>query len=118
MKRRKAFLLSTLALWTCYWLMSWLIVFALPETANLGPLDGLFLLAAGSIGMAAPVQGGFGSFHLILALALGLYGISWDNGLIVATLSHESQALFAVILGIIGFYIIVFSVRKQNAIKK
>ncbi|SDC60523.1 lysylphosphatidylglycerol synthase transmembrane domain-containing protein [Williamwhitmania taraxaci] len=118
MKRRKAFLFSTLVLWVSYWLMSWLIVFAIPETGSLGPLDGLFLLAAGSIGMAAPVQGGFGSFHLMLALALGLYGISWENGLIVATLSHESQALFAVILGIIGFYIIVFSVRKQKTTKE
>jgi len=118
MKRRKAFFLSTVILWACYWLMSWLIVFSIPETANLGPLDGLFLMAAGSIGMAAPVQGGFGSFHLIIAMALGLYGVSWENGLIVATLSHESQTLFAIVLGIIGFYIILFSVREQNTIKK
>ena len=116
MKRRKAFIVSTLILWGSYWLMSWLIVFAIPETANLGPLDGMFLLAAGSIGMAAPVQGGFGSFHIMLALALGLFGISWENGLIVATLSHESQMLFAVILGAIGFYIIIFAVRKRRGL--
>lgn len=118
MKRRKAFFVSTLILWICYWLMSWLIVFAIPETANLGPLDGMFLLAAGSIGMAAPVQGGIGSFHIFIALALGLYNIPWENGLIVATLSHESQMLFAIILGIIGFYIIAFSARKRMKIKE
>lgn len=118
MKRRTAFFVSTVVLWTCYWLMSWLIVFAIPMTAEIGPLDGMFLLAAGSIGMAVPVQGGIGSFHLILALALGLYGISWDDGLVVATLSHESQMLFAIILGIIGFYIILLSSRKLKTTKE
>ncbi len=118
MKRRTAFFVSTLVLWTCYWLMSWLIVFAIPTTSEIGPLDGMFLLAAGSIGMAVPVQGGIGSFHLILALALGLFGISWEDGLVVATLSHESQMLFAIILGIIGFYIILLSSRKLKKIKE
>lgn len=112
MKRRKEFFLATIVLWTCYWLMSWLIVFAIPATASLGPMDGLFLLVAGSIGMTAPVQGGFGTFHFIMTMALALYGIPREDGLIIATLSHESQTIFAILLGTIGFYIIMFSSKK------
>jgi len=112
MKRRKEFFLATIVLWTCYWLMSWLIVFAIPATASLGPMDGLFLLVAGSIGMTAPVQGGFGTFHFIMTMALALYGIPREDGLIIATLSHESQTIFAILLGTIGFYIIMFFSKK------
>ncbi len=115
MKRRKEFFLATAVLWGCYWLMSWLIVFAIPSTASLGPMDGLFLLVAGSIGMTAPVQGGFGTFHFIITMALALYGIPREDGLIVATLSHESQTIFAILLGTIGFYIIMFSSKKGKA---
>lgn len=118
MKRRKEFFLATVILWTCYWLMSWLIVFSIPATASLGPMDGLFLLVAGSIGMTAPVQGGFGTFHFIVTMALALYGIPREDGLIIATLSHESQTIFAILLGTIGFYIIMFLAKKEKSLIK
>lgn len=116
MKRRWAFLGYTLLLWGLYWLMTWVLVFATQATSGLSAIDGFFLLVVGTFGMAAPVQGGFGAFHVIIAMALGIYDISWEDGLVYAVISHESQTLLVVILGLaFAIYFFVRS-RKKNVI--
>lgn len=112
-KKRKAFILYTIAMWFCYWLMTWLIFFAISATSHLGVVDGLFLLVVGSLGMAAPVQGGFGAFHFIIALALGIYGVTWEDGLVYAIISHESQMLLVLIVGSISMLVLFFQ-RKSS----
>lgn len=115
MRKRWAFVGYTLLLWLSYWLMTWLLVFSTGPTSHLTVVDGFFLLVVGSFGMAAPVQGGFGAFHIITAMALGIYGISWDEGLIFAVISHESQTLLVVLLGIAFlFYFFSYFSRKQT----
>ncbi len=116
MKRRWEFVGYTLLLWFLYWLMTWVLVFATQPTSGLLPIDGFFLLVVGSLGMAAPVQGGFGAFHVITAMALGLYGITWEEGLIFAVISHESQTLLMVIMGVVFItYFFRFFPSKKNS---
>ncbi len=112
MKRRGLFLLYTILLWTLYFLMTWVVVYALPSTSNLQPIDGLFILVIGSIGIAVPVQGGIGAFHWIVSLGLTLYDIPKEDGLAFATLSHESQALFILLLG--SFSMAMLAVRRRR----
>ena len=100
MKKRKTFLLYTILIWALYWLMTYLLVFSTEATSGLGPIDGFFILVVGSFGMAAPVQGGFGAFHVITAMGLGIYGILWEDGLVYAVISHSSQTLLVVVLGL------------------
>jgi hypothetical protein len=99
MKSRMAFLFHTIVIWLSYFLMTYVVIFAIPATSNLTPIDGLFLLVIGGLGMAAPVQGGIGAFHWIVSSALSLYGISKAEGLVFATIQHESQAILAILLG-------------------
>jgi len=115
MRKRKAFFFYTVLLWTLYWLMTWLLVFATKATGHLGPIDALFLMVVGSFGMAAPVQGGFGAFHVITAMALGIYGISWENGLIFAIISHESQTILFILMSL-AFMVFLFfkSLKNRN----
>lgn len=115
MKRRKEFIGYTLLIWFLYWLMTWLLVFSTEPTSHLGPIDGFFLLVVGTLGMAAPVQGGFGAFHIIIAMGLGIYGIERADGLVYAIISHESQTLLVVILGLIFMGILFFRKRKSQA---
>ena len=112
MKNRFGFILHTVIIWSMYFLMSYLMFFSIEATSNLLPVDGLFILVVGGIGMTAPVQGGFGAYHWIVSLALMLYGISQEDGLIYATISHESQALFMLILGAISFFMLFLGRRK------
>jgi len=116
MKRRGLFLLYTILLWTIYFLMTWVVFYALPATSHLQPIDGLFILVIGSIGIAVPVQGGIGAFHWIVSLGLTLYDIPKEDGLAFATLSHESQALFIILLGSISMLMLAIRRRRKKEI--
>ncbi len=99
MEKKALFIAHTLFIWLMYLLMTWAVLMALPATAALGAADALFILVAGGLGMAAPVQGGIGTYHWIVTVGLGIYGIPREDGLVFATLSHESQALLMIVLG-------------------
>jgi uncharacterized protein (TIRG00374 family) len=116
LQRRKEFLLHTVIIWTLYWLMSWVVVFALPSTASLDAADGLFILVIGSLGMTVPVQGGFGAFHGIVSLGLTIYGIPREQGLAYAVLAHESQVVFIIILGSMAL-INIFLLKPKQKVK-
>ncbi len=107
MKKRGQFIFHTVFIWLMYWMMTWVVVFALPTTSHLGIIDGLFILVIGGLGMSAPVQSGIGAFHWIVSRGLYIvYGISIEKGLVFATISHESQSLFAISLGILSFILL------------
>jgi len=114
MKRRRIFIFHSFLLWFIYFLMTWIVVYSIPETSHLTALDGLFLLVIGSLGMAAPVQGGIGAFHWIIYKGLTIYGISREKGLVFATLSHESQTLLVLILGAYSFLLIFLERKKRK----
>jgi len=107
MQHFTSFIFYTIFIWFMYFLLTWVMFFSIPETAHLKPIDGLFMLAIGSLGMVAPVQGGMGAFHWIVSLGLTIYGIPREKGLVYATISHESQTLFIIILGAISLLIIM-----------
>lgn len=107
-KQKPLFIIYTLLIWLMYWFMSWLVCFAIESTEHFTAADGLFLLIVGGIGMAVPVQGGIGVFHFIVAQAITMYGLSQQTGLLYATINHESQLLFIIVMGCISsFYIFI-----------
>ena len=107
MKDKAEFIFHTLFIWLNYTLMSWVIVFMIPATSHLALADGTFLLVLGSLGMAAPVQGGIGAFHWIVSRGMyAVYNISIEDGLVYATIAHESQLILIAVLGTISIYFI------------
>ena len=116
MEQAWKFFLVTILIWSMYWLMSLSIVWAVQgispdavsaemgdavsQLQNLGPIDALFLMLAGSLASIVPVPGGFGAFHYIVALAISsVYGVPFQVGIIFATLSHESQTVTQLLCG-------------------
>jgi hypothetical protein len=110
------FLLYSLLITFSYWMMSYTIMLAIPEAAGLTVIDALFLYVLGGLGWVVPAQGGFGSFHLIVAMGLGIYGISFEQGIIFATISHESQVLFMLILGFTSLAGVLYKIRKKSLV--
>lgn len=100
MKGKWAFLLTTVIIWLCYWLQIVLCGKAFPGAGSLGLSDCLFIMLVGSVASVVPVPGGFGAFHYLVALAMGtLYGMSWETGIVFATLVHESQTVTMLLTG-------------------
>ncbi len=115
MKDKLEFIFHTLVIWSFYITMTWVIFYALPSTSHLHFGDAVFILVIGSLGMAAPVQGGIGAFHWIVSRGLNVvYDIDLKDALAYATLSHESQLLLIAILGTISFYIIMGKAGKRK----
>jgi uncharacterized protein (TIRG00374 family) len=116
MKRRWEFVFYSVLIWALYLVMTWIVVFAFPATSGLKLIDGLFILVIGSLGMSAPVQGGIGAYHWIVSRGLAsVYPfISIEDGLVYATITHESQAVFAILLGTLSFFILVSRKRKSS----
>ena len=105
LEKKWLFLFHTILIWTCYYFMTYVVFFAFAPTAHLGPLAGLVILVLGSIGMSAPVQGGIGAFHYLVASALLIYGVNQEDGVSYALILHSSQTLTVIILGGISFAI-------------
>ena len=112
-KSKSLFLITTTVMWLTYFLMSYMIFFALEETSSLSLTAGFMLLVSGGIALALPVQGGIGTYHAMIAMMLGLYGIENTTGLFLATLLHSSQILSVVIFGGISL-VITLGIEKNN----
>ena len=106
LKRKGEFLFHTVLIWICYLLMTWVVVFSLETTSHLTIGAGIFLLVIGGLAMVAPVQSGFGAFHYIVSRGLLIYDIPLEDGLVYALLTHESQLMLMVIIGVISFFLI------------
>lgn len=119
MKGKWMFLLYTVLLWFCYWLMSYTTILAFPQVAGLNWADALFLMVVGGLGWIVPVQGGIGAYHFVLSLAMAsIYSIPKTSGVIFATISHESQALTMLVCGALSLAAIYITRRKKEKPKE
>ena len=114
MKRPWAFIFHSILIWVMYFLMAYLAFFTLPSTSGLSWGAGMFILIVGGLGMAAPVQGGIGVYHLLVSQGLVLYGLSREDGLAFATLLHTSQMLLVIFLGSISFLLLFLANKKRE----
>ncbi len=109
------FIFSTLLIWVLYYLVSYVLFFCIPETADLGPLAGLTVLVIGAIGMTAPTQGGIGAYHLLVGNVMILYGLTQADGVTLATFIHGTQMLFMLVIGALAFLVVLFKNKKTEA---
>lgn len=65
----------SIAIWVCYYLMTYLCFFAFAPTEHLGAIAGLVVFVFGSLGIVFPSPGGMGSYQLLVTQALMIYGI-------------------------------------------
>ncbi len=113
-KNKWGFWLSTFIIWLFYYLMAYIVFFAIPQTSHLGPLAGLSVLIMGGLGMSAPVQGGFGTYHIFVSSILALYGVAPEDGKFFAFLLHTSQFMTVLIVGALSFVISLLLTKKTH----
>lgn len=94
-----AFYGHTFFIWTMYFTMIYVVMFALPSTKDIGLGNGLFVMVAGGMGMVVPTPGGIGSYHYLVQLALSVLGVDKADGLTFATLVHSGQLVMTLLAG-------------------
>ncbi len=117
LENKGLFLLHTLFTWGVYYLLDYLAFFCFPETYGLGTKAALAVLTFGAFGMAAPVAGGIGPFHVLVQGILLAYGVSKEAGIAYALVVHGAQTLLVVLLGGISF-VAVAAIDKGNVVSE
>ena len=88
------FMFHSINIWLMYYLMTYLCFFAFAPTADLSPLAGLVVFVFGGWGIVIPSPGGMGTYHFLVQIALGIYGIGGDDAF-----SFANIAFFSIQLG-------------------
>ncbi len=112
LQKKGRFWLSTIFIWGLYYIMAYVLFFSIESTSHLGLTAGLSILIMGGLGMSAPVQGGFGAYHLFVGSVLLTYGIAEKDGYFFATLVHTSQTLAVMFFG--GISLLLTLPKKKN----
>lgn len=115
LNRKWEFVFLTISIWVSYAIMTWVVVFCLKSTSDITFWNSLIILVVGGLAMSVPVQAGFGAFHWAVAQVLiVMHGISREDGLTYAILSHESQIIFEILVGLVSVYIMYGRNRKNK----
>jgi uncharacterized protein (TIRG00374 family) len=113
LKRPWEFIFHSVLIWGLYFFGAYISFFALPTT-HLGLGAALFILTLGGLAMSAPVQGGIGVYHLLVSEGLMLYGLSYQDGLVFATLVHATQTAVFVLFGSISLFLLFLENKKSH----
>lgn len=99
LERPWIFILHSINVWGMFFVMSYLLIRSFPPTAHLPVSASLVVFVFGALGVAVPSPGGMGTYHLMVQLGLGLYGVSGEDGFSWANISFFSVQLGVNVLG-------------------
>ncbi len=106
------FVIISLLIWGLYFVTSYLVIIAFPETAILELSAVITLFAMGAIAMAAPLPGGAGSYHTIVPLGLVLlYNLPKGDAIAFVFIFHAWQTFIFIVVGVVSLIVSYWIVR-------
>jgi glycosyltransferase 2 family protein len=113
-RNKLLFIFLSVFIWFIYYLSAYVLFFSFEETSFLSPWDAFVILLMGALGMAAPIQGGIGTYHLFVGNTLASYGMKLETGYVIATFWHTIQLLITVFTGILALMNIFWINQHKN----
>jgi uncharacterized protein (TIRG00374 family) len=107
LKNPLGFWLSSVAIWIIYFLTMYTVSQGIGAAANLSGSQVLLVMVMGTIGMIAPVQGGIGTFHALVAYILVVFGVPEADGKIFAAIIHGTQMLLVLGVGLLSWILML-----------
>jgi uncharacterized protein (TIRG00374 family) len=115
LKNKWLFIGYSITIWLLYFLMSYTVILAFPETKHLGVEAVLSLFAIGSIAMAAPLPGGTGSYHVLVPQGLVfLYNIPQADAVAFTFIFHGWQTAIMIVGGAISLIATSIILKKKK----
>ncbi|MGV3559725.1 lysylphosphatidylglycerol synthase transmembrane domain-containing protein [Larkinella arboricola] len=103
------FVLLTVGTYFLFWLSTYWLLLSLDRTHSLPPSAALTILAVSSLGgLAAPTQGGIGTYHFFVSRVLVLYGFTPAEGAVIATFLHAVGFGINLLLSSLSFVLVPF----------
>jgi glycosyltransferase 2 family protein len=112
MKQKWAFLFHTFFIWVMYVLMTYVLIFTIPETAGLSFGIVMVIFVVGSFTISA-TNGGIGVYPVAIGAALMLFGISKQGGEALGWITWGTQTLLVILLGGFSFLFLPVFNRKK-----
>jgi len=113
LERPIIFILQSIGIWTLYFLMSYVCMFAFEPTSHLGLVAGLVVFIFGGLGMVFPSPGGMGSYHYLIGESLGFYSVSGADGFSFAMIMFISITILTnIFFGVVSFILMPIMNRK------
>jgi len=97
-----------------YFLQTYVMFFALKSTSSLGFGDALFVLVLSAFALILPVQGGIGAYHWIISMGLTIFGITREEGMVYATISHSVTAIVFILLGTVSLIFVFYGKKTKG----
>lgn len=102
MEKKGAFIFHTVFIWIMYILMFYILVFAIPETADLPFGVVMVAFVVGSFAISA-TNGGIGVYPIAIGACLMLFGISKQGGEAFGWITWGTQTLLVIVTGGLSF---------------
>ena len=106
LKNPSLFILHTVIIWVCYYLMTYLMFFSFAPTADLAPVSGLVVFVFGTLGIVVPSPGGMGTYQYLISEALMLYGVAFAEAFAFSNIMFFTVQAVNVLLGIVAFILL------------
>lgn len=115
LKNKSLFIFYSITIWVLYFLMSYIVILAFPETAHLGVHAAFTLFAIGSIAMAVPLPGGTGSYHVLVPQGLiFLYNVREADAVAFTFVFHGWQTAIFIVGGALSLIITSFILKRRK----
>ena len=115
LKNKGLFIGYSIGIWSLYFLMSYTVILAFPETAHLGIGAVFSLFAIGSIAMAVPLPGGTGSYHVLVPQGLVfLYSVRQADAVAFTFIFHGWQTAILITGGAISLLITSYIIKRRK----
>jgi uncharacterized protein (TIRG00374 family) len=103
MKNKGFFVGHTLFIWSMYFMMFWIIKFAIPETVDLGLNALIPAFVVGGLSISA-TNGGIGVYPYTVSLVLIVFEISKESSLAFGWIMWSCQTLMVITFGALAFF--------------
>lgn len=113
LKQPILFIIYTILIWLGFFLCAYTCFFAFDFLADLGMLPAFTVMAFGTIGYLVS-QGGLGAAPLFIAATLGLYGVTYEQGLAAGWINWTSQTVIILIFGFLSLILASLSKTKTE----
>lgn len=115
LKDKPLFVLLTSGIWACYFLMTFIWVYAFPDSSVLPAAQVFVVMIIGTIGKSVPIQGGgMGAYHYLVAQAFLLFGVSSLTGNALAIIIHGAQTVFTLLTGSLAYLMLLYDEKARN----
>lgn len=115
LKQKTAYLLLTMGIWICYFLMTFIWIYAFPDSATLPAAQVFVIMIIGTVGKSVPIQGGgMGAYHYLVAQAFLLFGVSSLTGNALAIIIHGAQTVFTLLSGSTAYLMLLYDEKARN----